>query len=564
MEKVDFLKELKALTEQDEVLKVSRSVSDLRQKFEDFLLEEERKAQVAQLEAGEAIDNKNEPDPLREEFFEIYRQFQIKRKDLQELKKAKEEENLRAKRALLTQLDQVVKEEENIGAAFAAYNEIHEAWKSTGDIPRDKRDEIQSEYSRLREIFFYNVKIYRELKEHDLHRNHQLKEEVVSKLAELLKLENLKDVEHSLKALQNEWEEIGPVTDSEWESLKERYWTNVRAVYQKINQYYDGRRKEMAQIIEAKSQMVEKAKEILSASQKNETSKDWDQSTQQLLSLQEDWKKLGLGIRQQSEAVWQQFRAVCDDFFNLKKAFYDTLKEASKDFVDAKRKLIDKANSLKDSTDWKETANALIRLQKDWKNIGHAGPRMEQKLWKEFRGACDVFFANRQQHFEEQDKANAENLVAKESLISEIQAYEPSEDKKQTLSDLKEFSKRFNELGHVPMKEKERIYNQFKKSIDQHYSKLKLDGEEKERVMFQVKLETLKASPDADRAMQKEKSDIRRQIDKLNQEMLQYENNLGFFGGKNADSLKREVEKKIDGHRNRIADLKNKLKMLQA
>lgn len=563
MEKSAFLDELKKLVETEDVLTVSRSINELKHKFDDFLLEEERKEQVAQLEAGEEIESSKEPDPIKQEFYDIYRVFQLKRKDAADLKKAQQEENLRKKKALINRLEALVKNEENIGAAFASYKEIHEEWKNTGDIPRDKRAEVQHDYSHLLETFFYQVKIYRELKEHDLHRNEQLKVELIDKLKALAEMNSIKEIESQIKLLQNEWEEIGPVSDDKWEEIKNHYWEAVRAIYNKINAHYEERRGQLSENIDKKKALVEKAKALIEGTQDFDHSKQWEERTADLLKIQEEWKTIGFGPKKENEEVWHEFREVCDTFFAAKKVYYDSLRESSKEFVDAKKALIEKAQELKDSTDWKTTSDQLIRLQKEWKKTGHAGQRMEQRLWKEFRGACDTFFNNRQAHFEEKDKENAVNLELKNAVIAEIEAYTSSDDKQQVLKDLRDFSSKFSEIGHVPMKQKDTVYHAFKAALDKHYDQIKLEGKEKENMLFQAKLDTIKASPDASRLMQKEKGDIRRSIDKLNQEILQYENNLGFFGNsKGADSLKKEVEQKISIHRKKIDELKQKLKQL--
>ena len=563
MEKTAFVEELKKLVATENALASSKEVSELRSKFEDFLIEEERLKQVAQLEAGEPIDNTRELDPIREEFFEIFRLFQIRRKDAADLKKAQQQEHLNQKRSLLNRLAKVVQEEENIGAAFSAFNEIHEAWKTTGDIPREKRDEVQSEYSRLREVFFYQVKIYRELKDHDLHRNHQLKVEIVAKMKGLLELNSMKDVEVQLKALQNEWEEIGPVTDSEWESLKESYWSNVKAIYAKINDYYDERRKVLSDNISAKKELIQQAQTLLDTSVNFNSIKEWEDQTKELLVLQKNWKSVGIGAKKENEQVWQEFRGVCDQFFAQKKNYFESLREESKEFINRKQKLIEKAIELQNSTDWKDTAAELIRLQKEWKNIGHAGQRMEQKLWKDFRAASDVFFNNRQAYFEEKDKENEVNLVAKNEVIESIKNWAASENRSQNLNDLKDFASKFNAIGQVPLKYKDDVYKAFKSALDSHYNQLKLEGQEKADILFQAKIDTLKASPEAGKLIDREKYEIRKHIEKLNQEILQYENNLGFFGrSKGAEAMKMEVEAKIKIHQTKIEEFKRKLKAL--
>jgi len=213
MEKASLLESLKNLVQQEDALVVAREVSELRNQFEDAVLEEDRQFQIKQLEAqekGEPVEERTD-DPVREEFYKLYNEFRERKGGLQKAKKEAEESNLRRKKVLLERLKDVVEKEENIGAAMTAYKEIHDAWKEVGDIPREKRQDIQSEYSRLLETFFYHIKIYRELREHDLHRNHQLKLDVIRRIQELSKVENLKDVEQAIKTLQNEWDETGPV-----------------------------------------------------------------------------------------------------------------------------------------------------------------------------------------------------------------------------------------------------------------------------------------------------------------------------------------------------------------
>lgn len=563
MEKAAFLEQLKELTNSEEVLKMGREVQELKQKFEDFLIEEERLAQVAQLEAGEAVTDNKEPDPIRDEFFEVFRVYQMKRKDAADLKKEVQNNNLKIKRGLIAQLLEIIQSEENIGAAFAAYKDIHEKWKATGDIPREKRDEVQSEYSKLLEQFFYNMKIYRELKEHDLHRNYQMKLDLIAKLEELHKGDSIKELEAQLKLLQNEWEEIGPVTNEQWEELKPKYWETVKQCYAKINAHYDAKREEMAENIAKKQAIIDGLQGFNSDLSSLTTTKDWDVKTKEILAQQEAWKQIGFGPKKENEEVWKAFRAICDEFFAAKQQFFDQIKGEYEVLAQKKQKLIDRANELKTSTDWKKTAEDLRRLQQDWKKIGHAGQRNEQKLWKAFRGACDHFFNARSAHFEAKDKENEVNLTTKLALIEKIKAYAVGDDKKQALADLKGFAQEFAAIGHVPMKQKDQVYADFKTALDGHYAALKLAGAEKDKILFEAKIETLKGNPNASKALQKEKNDIRKQIDGIKSEINLLENNLGFFGrSKGAEKMKAEYEGKINKHKERIEALKRQLKLI--
>ncbi len=389
-----------------------------------------------------------------------------------------------------------------------------------------------------------------------------MKLDVIQRIQQLVSLEQIKDVEHALKALQNEWDEIGPVRNEEWENLKNAYWDAVRATYTRIHSFYEEKRGELTANLEKKKALAEKAKELVKDLQVSST-KEWDGATKKLLELQESWKKIGFGPRKENEEVWKEFRAACDEFFTKKKSFFDTLKSDFDRIAAKKQELIDKLNQLKESQEWKETSAEIVKIQGIWKNLGNAGQRNEQKLWKEFRGACDHFFNAKSSFYAQQDEALAGNLVAKQELIAKIKNTPLPEDKKEALAVLRNYAAEFAALGKVPMKDKDAVYNSYREALDEHYKRLKLEGAEQERVMFQAKLDTLKASPNADKALQRERIDIREKITRIENDIRQLENNLGFFAkSKGADSLRKEVEGKIQASRDRIVELKNKLKQL--
>lgn len=566
MEKTEFIEKLKTLTANEDLLSVSREVNELKSSFEDFCIEEERKKQVAVLEAqenGEDVEFEKTPDPLKDEFYQVYSEYREKKSAVATAQKLEQEANLRFRRNLIDRLKTLISEEENIGAAVATYKEIHESWKQAGDVVREKRQEIQAEYSKLLESFFHNLKIYRELKEHDLKHNLKIKTELVDKIKALLSTESIKEMEASIKTFQNEFDETGPVPQEEWENVKTAYWDSVKAVYAKIHEFYEGKREELRSNIDKKQALLDEVKNFIASIGEVNSAKQWEELTQTLLKYQDDWKHIGFGTKKENEELWADFRKECDAFFARKKSFFEDIRSQFDAVADSKKKLIEKVNALKESTDWKATTDAIVKLQQDWKKLGNAGQRNEQALWKEFRSACDSFFNAKQKHFEEADKQNETNLVAKQDIIAKIQAYELTGDKRQDLDALKEFSTAFNAVGKVPFKEKDNVYNAYKTAIDAHYAQLKLEGAERDKAMFQSKMDSLKASPNADKAIDREKRDIQQQIQTLRQEVQQYENNLGFFAkSKGADAMKKEIETKINAAKRKIEDYQRKIKML--
>lgn len=566
MELQQLIDQITALSQQEDLLHFGRTASEIKQNFEDQLIELERQEQVKRLDANDTGENYEEVDykPLKEAFFEAYSEFVAKRKAQQQLQQTLEAQNLKLKKDLIVRLKEVIDNEEKIGSAFQAYKDIHETWKKIGAIPREQREAIQKEYSRLLEIFFYNIKIYKELKDHDYRRNKQLKEDLIFKLKQLrvASLEQ-RDLEAQLHALQDEWEEIGPVPNEEWELMKGSYWEAVRAIYDKINEHYEAQRQILKANIDAKKALVTELETRLAEVATFTTNRHWETQTAFVLELQAKWKTIGAGNRKDNEAVYQAFRSLCDAFFAAKKNFSKEIDAANQEVVAKKKALIEKAQSIATSTDWKNTAEQLKKLQKQWQDSGSAGQRYENKLWKDFRAACNAFFDARQTHFAGQDAENAENLSAKHALIEALRQYELPSDKQEALVKLREFQQQFNAIGPVTNKERQNTYNAFKTRMDELYKSLKLEGQEKERVFFQAKLESLLASPDKQKLLQAEKQDIRKQIDALQKEINTFENNLGFFArSKGADQLRQDVQKKINLAQEKIQGLKAKLKLI--
>lgn len=564
MEKGEFIEALSALVENEDALRVSKDVNDLKTQFDDYLIEANRQMQVAQLEAeekGEEIKEEEWILPLKEEFHTIYNAYNEKRKSLRQAKKIELEENLRAKRTLIARLKEVVKKEENIGSAFSAHKEINEEWKKIGDIPRDDRHEIQQEYSRVLEEFFYNMNIYKEIKEYDFKKNYDAKLELIKRLKTFESVENIKEVEAGIKQIQNEWEDIGPTKQELWEEIKDEYWKTVNAIYERIRTHYHDLREKRIENLEKKKGLIKEIEEVLA--KPRESVKEWNQHTKEIIKLQETWKTIGFGPKKENEQVWKVFRGLCDAFFQEKSEYFKVIDSEFDKVVEVKKDLIKKVNDLKGNQDWGPTTKTIIHLQNDWKKAGNAGQKNEQKLWKEFREACDFFFHEKNKFFAEKDKEFEGNLKAKKKIIEEINEFTLPEDKKEAIEILKNFSKQFAEVGFVPAKIKDEVYKEYKEALFKHYDSLDMKNIEKEKVMFEARISTIKGSGNAEALFSKEKQAIREEINTIKQEIMQLENNLGFFASsKGKNPFKEQVEKNIAIEQNKIEALKAKLKMI--
>ena len=391
------------------MLSISREVSKLKTEFDDWLLHSEGKHQVATLKAKELGEDIEEIDyaVIKESFYALFSKYKDAKKQQLDIKNKLEVENLKLKTSLISDLKNLVENEENIGTAFNGYNTIQDTWKKIGDIPRDERDSIQKEYSRLRELFFHNISIYKELKEHDYKRNTQLKQTVIMKLQTLRnECEQIRELEKTLRIYQDEWEDVGPVNKDDWEGLKTSYWEVVRSIYDKINKHYEEHRASQKENLKKKQVILGELKEFLDQKEDIEGQKEWQKTTDEVLKFQSAWKKIGFAPKKENDAIWKEFRALCDSFFKRKKEHYKLRDNKDKQARDAKKALISEANELKSSEDWKEASHSLIQLQKKWKTLKGAG-RYEKKLWEEFRGACDYFFNKK----DETSKANEKQLM---------------------------------------------------------------------------------------------------------------------------------------------------------
>ena len=559
-----LLEQLIAFESQDDLIAIGREINEVKINFEDHLMEAERVQQIAALDAaekGEPIESMDFTD-IKNEFITRYKAIQEQRKQQISLKDTLERENLKLKKGLLEELKRIIESEEHIASAFQSYKNIHETWKKIGDIPRDQRDGIQKEYARLLEIFFYTMRIYREIKDHDYKRNLQLKQKVLHKLQQLRnEEEDLKSVEQQLRVLQDEWEEIGPVQNEEWELIKPKYWETVRQIYDKINVHYEAQRQVYVQNIAAKRALVNEILGLHTAAGEAKTNKDWDKLVEQIKAVQESYKKIGPGSRKDNEVVWKAFRAACDGFFDLKKSYSKAQHEAYSGLIEKKKALIDAVNALKDSTEWKTSSQKIIGYQKEWKTIGNTG-KVENKLWAEFRGACDAFFNARDEANQSAEKDREHNLTLKLALVQRINELEIS-DRSEALKMLRSLAAEFSELGQVPLAKKDEIYTAYKGALDAKYGSLALSAKEKEDMAFNAKIDSIQASPERNKLLQKERFDIRKQIERIEQEANRMETNLSFFArSKGADSLRNEVENKIKDMQQQVSKLKTKLKQL--
>lgn len=556
----EYISKLKSYLLEDDLLSISRELSKLKTEFDDWLLHSEGKQQVALLKAKESGENIEQIDfsVIKESFFALFSKYKETQKQQLDLKNKLESENLKLKKSLIGDLKNLVENEENIGTAFNGYNTIQQTWKKIGDIPRDKRDNIQKEYSRLRELFFHNITIYKELKEHDYKRNTQLKQKVIVKLQTLRnECEQIRELEKTLRVYQDEWEDIGPVYNEEWDGLKTSYWEVVRFIYDKINKYYEQQRASQQENLKMKQVIIAELKEFLDLKKYIEGQKGWQKATDEVIKFQAAWKKIGFAPKKENDAIWREFRSLCDSFFKRKKEYYKYRDNKDKVARDAKKALIEEANDLKSSEDWKEASHAFIQLQKKWKTLKGSG-RYEKKLWEEFRSACDYFFNKKEETTKANEKQLSLNLVARKKFISTISSLNVS-----SAEDIKKVAHDFQGLGDVPDSSLGLLLKDFNKALKIQLEASDMNPQEIDLSLFKAKIDGAASSQGSANQFARDKKAMRLKISELEKDLIKAETNMGYFSvSKGAEKIFAQVNENNNKIKAEIELLERKIKLI--
>tara|TARA_B110000977_G_scaffold102598_1_gene134108 strand:+ start:1647 stop:3353 length:1707 start_codon:yes stop_codon:yes gene_type:complete len=563
--KAEIILKLTELLQNKDINAINAEVNEQINSYKSLISEEKLKEKPVEEETTELEQTEEQLSLILENrkmdtrIEELIVTFKDRRKAFKKKKEEEEKVNLISKKAILNEFVELVENEENIGAAFAKRKEIQERWRDIGNVPQSSFEGIQAEYSRLNDFFNYNINIYKEIQEHDLKRNYSLKNKIIFDLKELHNEKSIKTLQKSLNTLITDWDEIGPTFQEKWEELKENFWGNVNQLRDKIKAFYVVQSEKLNLNLELKKGLVLKAKEFSQLSLSS--IKDWNSETEKVVSLQEEWKKIGPVARERNKEIWEEFRAEFDLFFGKKNDYFKDLKKDSSKNLNLKKDIIAKAQEIKLSDDWKNTTIELKKLQENWKNIGHSG-KGEQKYWAQFREACDFFFKNKKEYFANRGTIEADNLAKKKGVIEEITKVKLPDNSNEAIQKLKEFSTEFLEIGNVPFKEKDVVYNAYKAALDLQYDKLKLDRKQKTTLTYKSKLDGMVKKGNSI-TITKEKDFLKRKLNNLSTEIGQYENNIGFFGtSKGADKMIADIQKKIDRNKVEIETIKQKLKLI--
>ncbi len=514
---------------------------------------------AANSEEAESIET---VDPLEERFkaaFGIYKHNKSRfAEDQEKIKNS----NLEAKKKILDELKVLINSEETLKKTYDEFKTLQDEWKLIGMVPKAEAQGLWQNYHFLIEKFFDKVKINKELKDLDLRKNLERKIELCEKAEELVLEPSITQSFKRLQELHEEWKEVGPVAQDKREEVWDRFKTATEKINDRRHEFYKKIQGDLEANYTAKVVLCEKAEQLV-ANEFNSI-KQWQDSTHQINELLKLWKSVGQAPQKVNNEIWNRFKAQLDLYFSNKKEYFGKLKDQQLNNYNLKVELCLQAESHKLSTDWKNSSRELIKLQDEWKKIGPVPRKHSEKIWKRFRSACDEFFNNKNEHFKGLQASEGGNLQIKLDIISKLTDFEYSDNRQESLNKVKELQRQWMDTGHVPIKEKDRIQAEFKAAVNKIYDKLKVDSQEANQMNYRSRFENVKDQPDAGRIINRERSGLQSKIDSLKEEILLWENNIGFFArSKQANLLKAEFEAKIDKAKEELASLEAKAKILR-
>ena len=505
-------------------------------------------------EGGVKEDYKSELDQLDIDFRKLYGEYRERRQKYLEKQEQDKIDNLEKKKAVLEELRVLLQQEGSLKEIYDTFNQLQTKWKEIGAVPRSEANSLWESYHFLIEKFYDKVKINRELLEIGMKKKIALCERVEGLLLE----SSINDSFRQLQECHQLWKEIGRVSADKSDEIWERFKKASDAVNKRCQEYYEKIREEQNNNLLAKKALCDKLEELL----KTEllTVKDWTEATTKVNELFDLWKTIGPVPKEENENIWNRFKKPIDKFYEDKKEAFAKMKESQDENYQKKVELCLQAEVIAERNDWKRATEDLLKLQAEWKEVGYVAKKQSDKLWLRFREACDKFFERKSQDYQNRKESESENIAKKEALIQAVKEFSFTEDKQHNLDVIKDFQRQWSEVGYVSTNERNRLYAEFRKAIDAHFDKLQSDSIESNLNNFKMKLD----SSDGKRNISREKKEFLDQIQKLQNDLNVWENNLGFLASsKQADLLKAEFDKKIEKAKSEIQLLKAKVKLLE-
>lgn len=499
------------------------------------------------------------PDQDEETFKAQMAVIREKRAQIMQQQEAEKQANLEKKLEIIEKIKAMATSPDEAGKSYNEFKELQQQWKDIKNVPADKANELWRNYQLYVEQFYDLLKLNSEAREYDFKKNLEMKTKLCEAAEKLADEEDAISAFHQLQELHQQYREIGPVA----KELREEVWARFKAASTVINkrhqQHFEDLRAKEEENLARKTALCEKVEELGKA--ENKGAADWEKRSKEIIDIQNEWKTIGFAPQKMNVKIFERFRAACDDFFGRKAEYFKALKVTFSENIEKKKALVEKAQALADSTDWKATSDKLIALQKEWKTVGMVPKKLGDQLWQEFLGACNKFFEARNAAGAGQRNEEHANLEKKKGIIEQLKALaenaaEATKEKVQALTE------EYNKVGHVPYKEKDKLYEAYHEVLDRIYKELNIST--KRRRLNDFKANIKNVAKRGEEALDNERGRLARRFEQLKQEIQTYENNLGFLNAssKKGNSLIDEMNRKVQHLRDDLELVRQKIKAI--
>lgn len=536
-------------------------IDGLKQSFYKLHNAEQDAARKLFIENGGAAENfVPQTDCVEEEFKNIMSVIKEKRSALTaELEKQKEM-NLQVKLSIIEELKELVESPDDANKSYTEFKKLQQQWNEVKLVPQAKVNELWKNYQLYVEKFYDLLKLNNEFREYDFKKNLEIKTHLCEAAEKLADEEDVVSAFHQLQKLHQEFRDTGPVA----KELRDEIWARFKAASTTVNRRHQQHFEALKEVEQHNLDQKTVICEIIEAIDYKELTSfaSWESKTQEVIALQNKWKTIGFAPQKMNVKIFERFRKACDEFFRKKGEFFKSLKEGMNENLEKKRALCEKAEALKDSTDWKATADELTKLQKEWKTIGPVAKKYSDAVWKRFISACDYFFEQKNKATSSQRSVEQENLEQKKAIIEKLNAIDDQMDTEEATQLVRDLMKEWNGIGHVPFKEKDRIYKQYHSQVDKLFERFNISASNKKLSNFKSTISSIQeGSP---QALYREREKLVRAFDNMKNELQTYENNLGFLttSSKKGNSLLTEINRKVEKLKADIELVKEKIKVV--
>lgn len=499
------------------------------------------------------------PDQDEETFKAQMAVIREKRAQIMQQQEAEKQANLEKKLEIIEKIKAMATSPDEAGKSYNEFKELQQQWKDIKNVPADKANELWRNYQLYVEQFYDLLKLNSEAREYDFKKNLEMKTKLCEAAEKLADEEDVISAFHQLQELHQQYREIGPVAKELREEVLARFKAASTVINKRHQQHFEDLRAKEEENLARKTALCEKVEELGKA--ENKGAADWEKRSKEIIDIQNEWKTIGFAPQKMNVKIFERFRAACDDFFGRKAEYFKALKATFSENIEKKKALVEKAQALADSTDWKATSDKLIALQKEWKTVGMVPKKLGDQLWQEFLGACNKFFEARNAAGAGQRNEEHANLEKKKGIIEQLKALaenaaEATKEKVQALTE------EYNKVGHVPYKEKDKLYEAYHEVLDRIYKELNIST--KRRRLNDFKANIKNVAKRGEEALDNERGRLARRFEQLKQEIQTYENNLGFLNAssKKGNSLIDEMNRKVQHLRDDLELVRQKIKAI--